>query len=62
MPLTQPMPLTRRVFCSGMLAASLAARSEPGALFAYVDCYTTTQRSARDDSIHVYRIDPRTTT
>ncbi len=60
MPLTQPMPLTRRAVCSGLLAAPLAAESEPGALFAYVGCYTTAQRSARGDGIHVYRIDPRT--
>ena len=60
MTLKKSMPLTRRALCSGLLAAPLAARPEPGALYAYVGCYTTAQRSARGDGIHVYRIDPRT--
>jgi 6-phosphogluconolactonase (cycloisomerase 2 family) len=42
------------------MAAPLAAQSMRGALYAYVGCYTTAQRSARGDGIHVYRIDPRT--
>jgi 6-phosphogluconolactonase (cycloisomerase 2 family) len=44
----------------GVLAAPLAAQSTRGALYAYVGCYTTAQRSARGDGIHVYRIDPET--
>jgi len=44
----------------GLLAAPLAAQSMRGALYAYVGCYTTAQRNARGDGIHVYRIDPQT--
>ena len=43
-----------------MFAAPLAAQSMRGALYAYVGCYTTAQRNARGDGIHVYRIDPQT--
>src|ERR1700686_3515209 len=51
------VPLTRR---SLMMAAPFAAQSARGTLYAYVGCYTTAQRSARGDGIHVYRIDPET--
>jgi len=44
----------------GLMAAPLAAQSLRGTLYAYVGCYTTTQRNARGDGIHVYRIDPQT--
>ena len=54
------LPLTRRTLFGGLLAVPLAAQSMRGALVAYVGCYTTTQRSARGDGIHVYRIDPQT--
>ena len=60
MDLSTEMPLTRRALFGGLLAAPLAAQSLRGALYAYVGCYTTTQRSARGDGIHVYRIDPQT--
>src|ERR1035441_10899796 len=53
-------PLTRRALCGGLLAAPLAAQPVRGALYAYVGCYTTLQRSARGDGIHVYRIDAQT--
>ena len=43
-----------------MLASPLVAQQEAGALYAYVGCYTTAQRSARGDGIHVYRVDLRT--
>ena len=43
-----------------MLAAPLAAAGPRTALYAYVGCYTTAQRSARGDGIHVYRIHPET--
>jgi 6-phosphogluconolactonase (cycloisomerase 2 family) len=52
--------LTRRSWLGGLSAAPLAAKSERAALYAYVGCYTTAQRSARGDGIHVYRIDPQT--
>ena len=35
-------------------------RSPCAPLYAYVGCYTTAQRSARGDGIHVYRIDRQT--
>src|ERR1035437_5359815 len=54
------LPLTRRTLLGGLMAAPLAAQSMGGALYAYVGCYTTLQRSARGDGIHVYRIDPQT--
>ena len=53
-----------------MLAASLlgvqvepaAAQTSPGtsAMYAYVGSFTTAQRKARGDGIHVYRADPAT--
>ena len=58
------MTLTRRdvpkALFGAMLAAPLAAQSMRGALYAYVGCYTTAQRNARGDGIHVYRIDRQT--
>jgi len=54
------LPLTRRALLGGLMAAPLASQSMGGALYAYVGCYTTLQRSARGDGIHVYRIDPQT--
>src|ERR1035437_498180 len=54
------LPLTRRALLGGLMAAPLASQSMGGALYAYVGCYTTAQRSARGDGIHVYRIDPQT--
>ena len=54
------MALTRRALVGGLLAAPLFPQSVRGTLYAYVGCYTTAQRSARGDGIHVYRIDPRT--
>jgi 6-phosphogluconolactonase (cycloisomerase 2 family) len=49
--------VTRRAMLTGMVAAGLRAQARPGALYAYVGCYTTAQRSARGDGIHVYRVD-----
>ncbi len=54
------LSLTRRTVMGGLLGAPLAAQSVRGALYAYVGCYTTAQRSARGDGIHVYRIDRQT--
>ena len=48
-----------RSLFGAMLAAPLAAQSTRGALYAYMGCYTTAQRNARGDGIHVYRIDRR---
>jgi 6-phosphogluconolactonase len=39
------------------MAVPLPAQSRAG-LYAYVGCYTTAQRYARGDGIHVYRVDP----
>src|SRR6478736_564658 len=44
----------------GVMVAPLAAQSMGGALYAYVGCYTTAQRKARGDGIHVYHINPQT--
>jgi 6-phosphogluconolactonase len=44
----------------GLMAAPLAAQSGHGKLYAYVGCYTTAERNARGDGIHVYRIDRQT--
>src|ERR1035437_2606376 len=46
------LPLIRRTLLGGLMAAPLAAQSMRGALYAYVGCYTTAQRSARGDGIH----------
>ena len=54
------MTLTRRVLLRGLAALPLAAQSARTILYAYVGGYTTAQRSARGDGIHVYRIDPQT--
>lgn len=40
-------------------SSRLRAQSTP-AVFAYVGCFTTAQRYARGDGIHVYRVDPET--
>jgi 6-phosphogluconolactonase (cycloisomerase 2 family) len=54
---------------AAMVAASLlaapttpaAAQASPGSsMFAYVGSFTTAQRKARGDGIHVYRVDPTT--
>ncbi|MDR3699433.1 MAG: lactonase family protein [Candidatus Sulfopaludibacter sp.] len=52
--------MTRRTLIATLSAAPLAAQTAQPALYAYVGCYTTVQRSARGDGIHVYRVDPRT--
>jgi len=56
---------TRRALLRGGAAlgiARLAAQPNraAGALYAYVGCYTTAQRYARGDGIHVYRVAPET--
>jgi 6-phosphogluconolactonase len=55
--------VTRRGFLAGTVTlAAMRAQHSPGeqAIFAYVGCYTTAQRYARGDGIHVYRVDPET--
>lgn len=43
---------------AGIAAAARFARGEEGAAtYAYVGCYTTAQRQARGDGIHVYKVD-----
>lgn len=39
---------------------ALAQNPPPNAMFAYVGSFTTEQRKARGDGIHVYRVDPAT--
>src|SRR5947209_971956 len=55
--------MTRREWLTAT-AAAIAARAQstgaPAALFAYVGCYTSAERYARGDGIHVYRVDPAT--
>ena len=51
--------MTRRALMATLSAAPLAAQEAQHALYAYVGCYTTAQRSARGDGIHVYRVDGR---
>ena len=56
---------TRRALLMGGVALGmgrLAAQPSPaaGVVYAYVGCYTTAQRYARGDGIHVYRVAPDT--
>jgi 6-phosphogluconolactonase len=54
--------VTRRGFL-GYSAAATLARAQQGStavVYAYVGSYTTAQRYARGDGIHVYRLDPST--
>ena len=55
--------LTRRALlrgCAALGMARLEAQANRGALYAYVGCYTTAQRYARGDGIHVYRVEAET--
>lgn len=53
--------LTRRALLGGGVAMiSSLAVPQPPAFYAYVGCYTTAQRYARGDGIHVYRVAPET--
>ncbi len=56
--------LTRRTLLmsgAAMLATrSVRLRSRDASLYAYVGCFTSAQRYARGDGIHVYRVDPET--
>src|SRR5262252_9270357 len=67
------LKLRRRLLVSAtaaiLTAAFLVARAEPAAaqaspgttaMYAYVGSFTTAQRKARGDGIHVYRTDPAT--
>lgn len=49
--------VTRRSILGGLVAAPLTAQTPRNPRCAYVGCYTTAQRSARGDGIHVYRVD-----
>ena len=51
--------ISRRAMLSGLMAAPLVAQAPRGTLYAYAGCYTTAQRGARGDGIHVYRVDPQ---
>ena len=50
--------MTRRTVLAGALAPLFAQTS--GRVFAYAGCYTTPQRRAHGDGIHVYRMDQET--
>lgn len=55
--------MTRRALLGSAAASAMAraqSRGNASALYAYVGCYTTAQRYARGDGIHVYRIDAAT--
>lgn len=54
--------LSRRAVLAGAAAGWFARHAAGGArtLYAYVGCFTTAQRYARGDGIHVYGIDPET--
>jgi 6-phosphogluconolactonase len=45
---------------AGIDAAAAQAAAEKSSMFAYVGSFTTAQRKARGDGIHVYRVDPAT--
>ena len=49
--------MTRREWIGGAAAAIVARAQSGGALYAYVGCFTSPQRYARGDGIHVYRVD-----
>ena len=59
------MAILRRTFLKGTAALALL-RAGPGraqkktSTYAYVGCYTTAEREAHGDGIHVYRMDPET--
>jgi 6-phosphogluconolactonase len=56
--------MTRRTVLTGALATPLLAQTRlapsSGKVFAYAGCYTTAERHARGDGIHVYRMDQQT--
>jgi 6-phosphogluconolactonase (cycloisomerase 2 family) len=55
--------MTRREWLAGAAAAAATHAQSGGSrapLFAYVGCYTTADRYARGDGIHVYRVEPET--
>jgi 6-phosphogluconolactonase (cycloisomerase 2 family) len=54
--------MTRRELIGGAAATALARAQSggEGALYAYTGCYTTAQRYARGDGVHVYRVDRET--
>jgi 6-phosphogluconolactonase len=49
--------MTRRTLVSATAAAALARGQARPRIYAYVGCYTTAQRNARGDGIHVYEVD-----
>jgi 6-phosphogluconolactonase len=51
--------VTRRTMLTGALATPLFSQTS-GQVFAYAGCYTTAQRHAHGDGIHVYRMDRQT--
>ena len=52
--------MTRREWIGGAVTVAMARAQSAGGLYAYVGCYTSAQRYARGDGIHVYRVDPET--
>jgi 6-phosphogluconolactonase len=51
------MPSRRDLLKAALVVAPVQAQKKNRGLYAYVGCYTTEQRHARGDGIHVYRID-----
>jgi 6-phosphogluconolactonase (cycloisomerase 2 family) len=51
------LDISRRAWLATLAAAPLAGAAPRQATYAYVGCYTTAQRTARGDGIHIYRID-----
>ena len=64
MPHTRTSQPTRRAFLSAALATALPMRAQqagnPRDVYAYAGCFTTVQRYARGDGIHVHRLDLQT--
>ena len=50
--------MTRRTMMGAAAAAAMSRAQGKQRIYAYVGCYTTAQRNARGDGIHVYRVDP----
>lgn len=62
MPQIRASQPTRRVFLSSALVTALPVRAQQAGssrdVYAYTGCFTTVQRYARGDGIHVYRREP----
>src|SRR6185312_17426265 len=59
-PVLNGKPTRRALLQAGGGALAAHAQSRARTLYAYVGGYTTAQRNARGDGIHVYRVNPET--